>query len=313
MTILNKQSKTKKKSKIIIEQAFSKETNTAKVALAAKILKELKPVPRLNNIGDCKDAPNSVLSSRKRQSALHYHKNRKCAPVVFTPDDVRGIIESRGSAKINLNEDNVSENEGNKHKVAPNIVDSNFATPIKSRFLGAASITDILGFNPTKKKEPINTSQDLDQIPKELIDYYRSLVDLREHISRTLGSRAEANFREPLQSCSQKVTVADERTDEKETNSFDRDFALSMLSNDQEALYEIKEAIQRILNRTYGVCEVTGKNISKKRLQAVPFTRYSIEGQRHQEKKQRKFIHRSTGIFGEALDHATHFVDDDGN
>jgi RNA polymerase-binding transcription factor DksA len=82
------------------------------------------------------------------------------------------------------------------------------------------------------------------------------------------------------------------------TDSFDRDFALSMVSSEQEALYEIDEAIRRIREGNYGVCEITGKPISRERLKAVPFTRYSVEGQREIEKGRRRVVQQKAGIQG---------------
>jgi hypothetical protein len=49
------------------------------------------------------------------------------------------------------------------------------------------------------------------------------------------------------------------------TDNFDRDFALSLLSSDQDAIYEIEEALKRIEKNTYGICELTGKPIPKAR------------------------------------------------
>ena len=49
------------------------------------------------------------------------------------------------------------------------------------------------------------------------------------------------------------------------TDNFDRDFALSLLSSDQDAVYEIEEALKRIERKTYGVCELTGKPIPRTR------------------------------------------------
>ncbi len=48
------------------------------------------------------------------------------------------------------------------------------------------------------------------------------------------------------------------------TDNFDRDFALSLLSADQDAVYEIEEALKRIEKKTYGICELTGKTIPKR-------------------------------------------------
>jgi RNA polymerase-binding transcription factor DksA len=78
-----------------------------------------------------------------------------------------------------------------------------------------------------------------------------------------------------------------------EIESFDSEFAISLMSNEQEALTEIEEAIRRIYSGTYGICELTGKPIEPQRLFAVPFARFSIEGQKEQERM--KQIETSSG------------------
>lgn len=69
------------------------------------------------------------------------------------------------------------------------------------------------------------------------------------------------------------------------TDSFDRDFVLSRASSEQEALYEIDEALDRIREGTYGICELTGKPIEPARLEAVPWTRFSLEAEETLEKQ----------------------------
>ena len=68
------------------------------------------------------------------------------------------------------------------------------------------------------------------------------------------------------------------------TDNFDRDFALSLLSSDQDAIYEIEEALKRIEKDTYGICELTGKPIPKARLDAIPWTRFTVEAQAQLER-----------------------------
>ena len=68
------------------------------------------------------------------------------------------------------------------------------------------------------------------------------------------------------------------------SDAYDRDFALSLLSQEQDALYEIEEAIKRIDLGTYGVCEMSGKPIAHPRLEALPFARYTVECQSQIEK-----------------------------
>jgi RNA polymerase-binding protein DksA len=63
------------------------------------------------------------------------------------------------------------------------------------------------------------------------------------------------------------------------TDSFDRDLTLGLASFEQEALYEVDAAIQRIDDGAYGICELTGRPIPWKRLEAIPWTRFSIEAE----------------------------------
>ncbi|MFI0347167.1 MAG: TraR/DksA C4-type zinc finger protein [Chthoniobacterales bacterium] len=70
------------------------------------------------------------------------------------------------------------------------------------------------------------------------------------------------------------------------SDAYDRDFALSILSQEQNSLYEIDEALRRIDDGTYGVCEISNKPISRARLEARPFTRYTVECQAELEKRQ---------------------------
>ncbi len=75
------------------------------------------------------------------------------------------------------------------------------------------------------------------------------------------------------------------------TDTYDRDWALGMLSSEQDAVYEIDQAIDRIRNGTYGICEMTGKPIEPGRLEAIPWTRFSLEAER--ELEQNGAAHRT--------------------
>lgn len=63
------------------------------------------------------------------------------------------------------------------------------------------------------------------------------------------------------------------------SDAYDRDFALSMLANDKNSFLAIENALKRIANGTYGVCEMCGKKIPHERLQALPFALYTVDCQ----------------------------------
>ncbi len=84
------------------------------------------------------------------------------------------------------------------------------------------------------------------------------------------------------------------------SDAYDRDFALSLLSQEQDALYEIEQALKRIQHGSYGVCEMSGKPIAHARLEAIPFARYTVECQAQLEKQTKAQRTRTpvTSLFG---------------
>jgi hypothetical protein len=61
------------------------------------------------------------------------------------------------------------------------------------------------------------------------------------------------------------------------TDEFDHDLALAQLSAKQNALYEVNQALKRLSDGRYGICEATGKAIPPARLRAIPWARFTQE------------------------------------
>jgi RNA polymerase-binding transcription factor DksA len=97
--------------------------------------------------------------------------------------------------------------------------------------------------------------------------HFRVLLRLRARLLQDRGSQRDEALQQ-LEAWS--MSMADAATDE-----FDHDLALAALSAEQNALYEVEAAIRRIVNGTYGVCEVSGEPIPAARLKAVPWTRFT--------------------------------------
>jgi RNA polymerase-binding transcription factor DksA len=115
------------------------------------------------------------------------------------------------------------------------------------------------------------------KVKAEWHKYYIRLLELREQLLHQMNGLAKDSAQEmPGYS----LHMADSGTD-----NFDRDFALSLLSSDQDAVYEIEGALKRIEKKTYGVCELTGKPIPRARLEAIPWTRFTVNAQAQLEKE----------------------------
>jgi len=106
---------------------------------------------------------------------------------------------------------------------------------------------------------------------------------LRDHLLKARSGQLQ-DAAEPLGF--RAVDVAERAVDES-----DQDMVLGRLSAEQDALYEVEEAIRRVGNDTYGICEETGKPIEADRLKAVPWTRFSRDAEARLEKEG--IIHRT--------------------
>ncbi len=73
------------------------------------------------------------------------------------------------------------------------------------------------------------------------------------------------------------------------TDDFDRDSALSILSTEQNALFEISEAERRLKQGAYGVCEECNVPIGMNRLEALPFARMCVQCQQKIEERRPRF------------------------
>jgi RNA polymerase-binding transcription factor DksA len=147
---------------------------------------------------------------------------------------------------------------------------------VKNKPHVSATSASILGLSPIKAAKNINVQPNA-KVKPEWSKYYQTLLDLRERLMNQMNGLAKESAEEMS---SYSLHMADSGTD-----NFDRDFALSLLSSDQDAIYEIEEALKRIEKNTYGICELTGKTIPKVRLAAIPWTRFTVEAQAQLERE----------------------------
>src|SRR5213596_2316571 len=157
----------------------------------------------------------------------------------------------------------------------------------KSRRQTTESPAVLLGLNHRERKlDPFIRKQ-----KEKLLQLRDAMVDSMAGVAQgTLRSRAEGS-----EASAFGMHQADAGSD-----AYDRDFALSLLSQEQDALYEIDQALKRIELGTYGVCELSGKPIPRARLEAIPFARFTVQCQSQLEKQNRASRVRQsvTSLFG---------------
>ena len=215
----------------------------------------------------------------------------------YTILDLKAYLEKRNKSKIKLNVWVPDEERKAREKAAA----AARSQGNRSNNIAAASIADLLGgSNPFRKGEGfVDESK---QVPEKFRRYYRLLVDMRDALHKGLAFHSEEALKKSGKDDAGDLSGYSQHLADAGTDTADRDFALSLISNEQEALKEIADAIERMKKGTYGTCEITSKAIPAARLIAVPFTRYSLEGQKELERNRRAHRRRGGNPLGEIGD-----------
>ena len=243
------------------------------------------------------------LTGSKNTPAIFKLPSRRNTPVNFSLNEVRDLIKEKGKKAAPESVDATRANAAKKAAAQTAALQADQ----KPRVLKSATLDDLLGGGAKKNSKTV--SYDEKNVPAKWLPYYKKLIILRDKLLSSVEERSGQTLKTSIKESSgdlSSYSISDGGTD-----AFDYDFALSLVSSDQEMLREVEAALQRIFNDTYGLCEVTGKPISRDRLAAVPFTRFSKEGQDQFEKTRRRTSQR-IGISSTEDDDDATPADDEG-
>ncbi len=126
-------------------------------------------------------------------------------------------------------------------------------------------------------KNPVSAFSDAD------LDHFKGLILAKrekatEDVERMRSQLADA--REQAENdTAYSFHMADAGTD-----AMEREKLYLMIAREQKYVGYLDRALERIENKTYGICKVSGNPIAKERLEAVPHTEISIEAKLAQKK-----------------------------
>jgi RNA polymerase-binding transcription factor DksA len=148
--------------------------------------------------------------------------------------------------------------------------------PIKPPFVPPKS-------SPTKSSEPIATGANGSHPPAFIAKQKQRLLDLRDDLVDAMSGMTRDTIRNAPEGS--EASGSGMHQGDAGSDAYDRDFALSVLAKEQDALYEIEQALRRIQSGTYGVCEISLRKIPQARLEVIPFARLTVEEQAQWEKE----------------------------
>ncbi len=246
--------------------------------------------PKVRSEGNAETSSLQKVREVASKNRKHMEQESNSDSLSFSFDDIVSLLKSKTKSSKPVA-------ESKSQAALPKVKASKATKHSKVKRVITASIEDILGFGGTSVgvSRPI---RDEKKVPKQWMSFYKSLMSMRSTLKGSLDERSV----QTIGTSARESGELSLNSSDAGTETFDRDLALSMVANDHEALEEIEDAIDRIFDGTYGICQETKKPISKNRLNAVPFTRYSLEGQNHMERSRNRERDSSAGSFATLSD-----------
>lgn len=121
-----------------------------------------------------------------------------------------------------------------------------------------------------KRKMPL-TKTDVQKFKKRLEELRNQITQALEHCT--------AEVKKPDEATGYSQHQADQGTDD-----FDRRISLEVTSQEFQVLRQIERALEKITEGSYGVCDISGEEIPKARLEAMPYATTTVKAQEKLEK-----------------------------
>ncbi len=113
--------------------------------------------------------------------------------------------------------------------------------------------------------------------------------EIQEHFKKILTMRLDELYEEAEKTVAGMTNGEETFPDptDRATLESDRNFTLRIRDRERRLIGKIREALQRIEDGSFGICEACGDDITKERLEARPVTTLCIECKRKQEAAER--------------------------
>jgi RNA polymerase-binding transcription factor DksA len=258
--------------------------------VAKKAAPAKKPIAKAKPQAKVKPASKKPAPSKKSPATL-----KKAAPVSKKPAPKKALAVAKKAAPVKKSAPAKKATPIKKAAPAKKSAPAKKAAPIKKAApvkKGAPVKAQKMPVVVIKKgKEPVKVTGWVAKQRDRLLQLKDTLLDSMSGVGRdSLRNRAEGG----------EASAFGMHTADAGSDAYDRDFALSLLSQERDSLFEIDAALKKINDGNYGFCEISGKPIPHNRLEALPFARYTVECQAELEKTNRLTRVRQpvTSLFG---------------
>ena len=121
---------------------------------------------------------------------------------------------------------------------------------------------------------------------KKELEYFKKIIfKIKEKILDEIKRISEDTLKKSQKDAAGDISGYTYHMADVASDTYDREFSLGLASNERQSLYELDDALKKIEEGTFGICEECKSLISKTRLKVVPFARLCV---RCQEKKEKR-------------------------
>ena len=119
----------------------------------------------------------------------------------------------------------------------------------------------------------------------DLKDFKKIVLKKKEEIFADLKHISDDTLKKSQKEASGDISGYTYHMADVATDNYDREFSLGLASGERKFIYELDDALKRIEEGTFGICDDCKSFITKIRLRAVPSARLCIKCQQKREKK----------------------------
>ena len=121
---------------------------------------------------------------------------------------------------------------------------------------------------------------------KELAEFKKLILKRKEEINDEIKHISDDTLKKSQKDASGDISGYTYHMADVATDNYDREFSLGLASSDRHSLYELEDALKKIEDGTFGICEDCKSLITRVRLKAVPQARLCVKCQEKREKNR---------------------------
>ena len=134
----------------------------------------------------------------------------------------------------------------------------------------------------------MDAQQKKKRLTKKELEYFKQkLLDEQKRVLQEMNDFQSKNLMESISDQAGENSRYSYHPCDNASLSFGREFSMSLAERQQKYIEQVDQALQRIEDGTYGICQVTGEPIPIERLEEVPVAKYSVKGKEILEKRKR--------------------------